>query len=143
MTFLEKLRFNLWDGDAMVASLIETWQPEGCSTEKHYELSLYDHLHEHLEEVQVTKQFASGRIRADIAVGGRIIVELKNNLDGTAKYQRLVGQLAGYKGWDGYIFVVLCGTTDRNLLKELGQHLKDLDSSTFTMDSKFRLFEKA
>ena len=97
MAFLEKLRFNLWDGKEMVERLVDEWKPRRCATEKDYEKSLYKFLHEKFEEIQITKQYARGRIRADIVVGDKIIVELKNNLNTTNKYQRLLGQLAQYK----------------------------------------------
>ena len=97
MTFLEKLRFDLWDGDRMVASVIEKWRPEKCTTEWEFERSLYDFLHESFAELQVTKQFANGRIRADIAVEDKTIIELKNNFDSTPNYHRLVGRLESYR----------------------------------------------
>ena len=52
-------------------------------------------------------------------------MELKNNLDTTAKYQRLVGQLAEYKQWDGRVLVLLTGKTDPNLRKQLDRYLSD------------------
>ena len=58
-------------------------------------------------------------------------MELKNNLDSTAKYQILVGQIAEYKEWPGEIIVVLCGGTDRNLRKKLDEYLK---GSSFDLD---------
>ena len=109
MSLFEKLQFHAWDATGMIEELVRKWRPRGCATEKDYEKSLYEYLHKKLEAIQVTKQFAKGRIRADIVVGDRVIVELKNNLDSTAKYQRLVGQIAEYKEWPGEIIVVLCG----------------------------------
>lgn len=141
MTFLEKLRFDFWDGDRMVASVIEKWRPESCSTEWEFERSLYIFLHERFTELQVTKQFASGRIRADIAVEDKIIIELKNNLDTTSKYHRLVGQLESYKNWNGSVFVVLCGRTDRNLFKELKRRMKNMNNG-YSMEERYWLFEK-
>jgi hypothetical protein len=118
MSFLEKLRFT-WDASGMVAGLIEKWQPKDCKTEKDYELSLYSYLHDELKDVQVTRQFARGRVKADIEVGGQVIIELKHNLKSTAEFHRLVGQLDSYKEWDGRIILVLCGDTEPNLLKDL------------------------
>jgi hypothetical protein len=125
MSLLEKFQFHMWDASGMVQKLVKEWKPRGCTTEQHFEKSLYDHLHDNLESIQVTKQYARGRIRADIVVGEKVIIELKNNLDATGKYQRLVGQLAEYKEWDGPIIVILCGGTDRNLRKQLDKFLKD------------------
>ena len=42
MAFLEKLRFNLWDGKEMVERLVDEWKPRRCATEKDYEKSLYN-----------------------------------------------------------------------------------------------------
>jgi len=122
MGFLERLRFKFFDSGEMIASLIEQWHPRKCNTEKDYEKSLYRFLHNKLEDIQVTKQFARGRIRADLVVGDNVIVELKNNLKTTARYQRLVGQITVYKEWDGQIIIVLVGETDPNLYKEVMKH---------------------
>ena len=70
----------------MISDLVDCWRLRKCDAEKQYENSLYEFLYGQLEEVQVTKHFALGRIRADIVVGDTIIIELKNNLDTTAKY---------------------------------------------------------
>ncbi len=122
MGFLQRLRFEYLDPDDMVLSAIKRWKPRACETEKQYENSLYGFLHKEFPDIQITKQFANGRVRADIVVGGKIIIELKNNLDTTAKYQRLMGQLMVYEEWDGQIFVLLTGKTDPNLRKQLSSY---------------------
>jgi len=104
MGFLQKIRFNFFDAGEMIVHYIEKWRPRKCKTEKEYEKSLYTFLHKQLEDIQVTKQFAKGRIRADLVVGDKVIVELKNNLNTTAKYQKLIGQITEYKKWDGCEF---------------------------------------
>ena len=119
----EKIRFK-WDPLGMVGGLIKKWKPRDCKTEKDYEKSLYSFLHKELGDIQVTKQFARGRVRADLAVGDKVIIELKNSLDTTAKYQRLMGQLREYQDWDGFIVVVLTGKTDPNLRKELDNYVE-------------------
>ena len=125
MSILDQFQFHVWDGTGMIAKLVEEWKPGDCSTEKQYEKSLYEFLHERLEDIQITKQFARGRVRADIVVGDKVIIELKNNLDTTGKFQRLVGQIADYKNWEGETIIVLCGATDSNLRKELDRYLED------------------
>jgi len=122
MGLLERLRFRFFDSGGMIASLIEQWHPRKCNTEKDYEKSLYRFLHNKLEDIQVTKQFARGRVRADLVIGDDVIVELKNNLKTTNRYQRLVGQITVYKEWDGQIIIVLVGETDPNLYKEVMKH---------------------
>lgn len=119
MGFLEKLQFKFWDAKGMVNSFINEWEPQNCKNEKAYEKSLYSFLHEKFQDIQITKQFSRGRIKADIVVGDKVILELKNNLNTTAKYQRLIGQLSEYKEWEGHIIILLTGTTDPNLKKQL------------------------
>jgi len=80
---------------------------------------LYSFLHKRLEDIQITKQYARGRIRADLLVGDKVIVEIKNNFNTTTKHQRLIGQITEYKEWEGEIIIVLMGKTDPNLRKEL------------------------
>lgn len=119
MGFFERLRFKFLDPVGMISSLIKEWKPIRCKTEKDYEKSLYSFLHKRLEDTQITKQYAKARIRADLVVGDRVIIELKNNLNTTAKYQKLIGQITEYKEWDGEIIIVLTGERDANLYKEL------------------------
>jgi len=119
MGFLQKIRFNFFDADGMIRSLVEEWRPRKCKAEREYEKSLYMFLHKRLEDIQITKQYARGRIRADLVVGDKVIVELKNNFSTTAKYQKLIGQITEYKEWEGQIIIVLTGYTDPNLHKEL------------------------
>ncbi len=125
MGWFQKLRFKFFDPDEMVAAAISQWKPRGCDTEKEYETSLYGFLHKKFPDIQVTKQFARGRIRADIVVGDEIIIELKNNLNATAKYQRLMGQLQAYEEWGGKILVILTGDTDPNLRKQLEEYAEE------------------
>ena len=100
MGFFDKLKFDLWSDSSAVQDLIEKWKPRGCKTEKDFELSLYKFLHDELGDTQITKQYARGRIRADLVVADKVIIELKFNLDSTGKFQRLVGQLTAYGEWD-------------------------------------------
>ena len=142
MSGIDEVKFHLWDRSGAVESLIERWQPENCRTEKDYENSLYEFLHQELPNIQITKQFAKGRVRADILVSDNVVLELKNNLDSTAKYQRLLGQLAELKEWKGTIIVLLCGNTDPNLTKALRQHVKDWTGDYFIVESKVTVVEK-
>ncbi len=129
MGFLEKLNYFL-NAAGMVEDIIKDWKPGDCRTEKDYEKSLYTFLHKRLEDIQITKQYAKGRIHADLVVGDKIIIELKNNLDTTSKYQRLIGQLAEYKDWEGKVILVLAGETDPNLRKQLKKYVeKEADLS--------------
>lgn len=142
MSLFDKLKFHAWDSVEVVLSHLKEWQPTSCKTEKDFENSLYAYLHSKLPEIQVTKQFAQGRVRADLNVGGKVIVELKNNLDNTSKYQRLVGQLAEYKEWDGRVVVLLTGKTDRNIRKELDRFLEREGLTEEMLGAKVTVFDK-
>lgn len=139
MGLFEKARFHLWDGIGFVSGLIDNWKPGKLRTEQQYEKSLYEYLHGHLEDIQVTRQYAKGRIRADIVVGDKVIIELKNNLDSTSKYQRLVGQINEYKNWEGHILILLCGETDPNIYKDLKKHASELNNSSLDIEEKISI----
>ncbi len=124
MSLSDKLKFRFWSDVDAVVSLFEKWTPGAFRTEKEYESSLYEFLHKELGDIQVTKQFASGRIRADLVVADKIIIELKHNLNSTGKYQRLIGQIETYKEWSGRTVILLTGKTDPNLRKELDKFLR-------------------
>jgi hypothetical protein len=125
MGLLDNIRFNYVDSLGIVASKIEKWRPRRCKTEKDYEKSLYMHLHKELPGIQVTKQFARGRVRADLMIGDKVLVEIKRNLNTTAKYQRLIGQIADHKEWAGSGIILLIGETEPNLRKQLDKYLHD------------------
>lgn len=124
MGFLDKLKFKMWDDVGAVVDVIAKWQPGKLKDEKAYEKSLYAYLHEVFGDTQITKQFAQGRLRADLKIGDTVIVEMKHNLDSTAKLQRLLGQLSLYDEWRGRVVVLLTGETEPNLLKELKRFIE-------------------
>jgi len=131
MGFLEKLKFNFFDAGDMIKDIIKDWKPGNCMTEKDYEKSLYDFLHRRLDDIQITKQYAKGRIHADLVVGDKVIIELKNNLNTTSKYQRLIGQLTEYGDWRGQVILVLIGDTDPNLKKQLYKYIEKVSDDFF------------
>ncbi len=143
MGLFDKLKFKFWDDVAVVTSKLKDWRPRSCKTEKDYENSLYTYLHKELPDFQITKQYQKGRIRADLVIADKVIIELKNNLNSTSKYQRLIGQLADYKEWEGRIVVLLTGETDINLKKQLNDYLKKEGlTDTGFEDDKVTIFEK-
>ncbi len=144
MGLLDSLKFKMWDDVGTIITLLKKWKPRQCETEKDYENSLFHYLNKELGEIQITKQYAQGRFKADLVIGKRVIVEMKNNLNSTAKYQRLIGQLTQYSDWDGSIVVILTGDSDINIVKDLKTFLKKHDSNAFDPLSgeKFTLFEK-
>ncbi len=143
MGILDKLKFHALDSVGAVAGIIEKWAPTGCKTEKQYENSLYLVLHAELGDVQVTKQYAKGRIHADLVVDDKVIIELKHNLDSTAKFQRLVGQVESYKEWNGRVIILLTGTTEPNLRKQLDRHVETLNEGwIFLSGGKVNIVQK-
>jgi len=126
---------------SMVKKAIDKWSPRKCENEKDFENSLYSFLHKHFEDVQITKQYAVGRTKADLNVGGKVIIEIKKDLQSTAQYDRLIGQLEEYKKWKGSIVILLTGETDPNLKKKLASRAKE--GMFLTMDDPaFYVIEK-
>ena len=142
MGLLDKLKFQVWDKPGAIVALLDKWKPKDCSNERDFEKSLYAFLHSELGDIQVTKQYAKGRIRADLVIGDTVIVELKHNLDSTAKYQRLVGQLMEYKEWKGQTVVLLTGKTDPNLRKKLDTYLKKEGLAEDILEDKVTVYQK-
>jgi hypothetical protein len=142
MGLLDKLKFNLWDDADAIIGLISKWQPKNCKTEKDFEKSLYDYLHRELGDLQITRQYARGRIRSDLVVADKVIIELKTNLDTTSKLQRLIGQLNGYESWEGRVIVLLTGKTDPNLRKELDRFVKKYEPVFPTESMRFVVAQK-
>lgn len=122
-----------------VVQLIIAWRPGFLDTEREYEASLYGYLHEIMADTQITRQFAMGRIRADIVVGNHTLIEIKKSLDTTCKYHRLVGQITDFGDWGGDVLVVLCGWTDPHLRKKLTFHLR---AGTIDPAHRVRIIEK-
>ncbi len=54
----------------------------------------------------------------------RLIIEIKYNLNTTAKYLSLLGQLAEYKKWGGRIILLLVGNTEPDLKELLISYLE-------------------
>lgn len=139
MDLIENIKYN-FDSIDYIKNLIMKWEPIDCKTEKDFENSLYNFLHLNLSKAQITKQYAKGRIKADIVIDEKYIIELKNKLISRSNYQRLIGQLIEYKEWEGSIIVLLIGETDQNFIKEIKSFLKKEDDSLF--GTKFTLLEK-
>ena len=123
MGITDKLKWG-WDPVAVLTALLDKWRPRKCETENDYETSLYTFLHKELEDHQITKQSGKGRFHADLVIDDKFIIEIKHNLDTTAKYQRLKGQVMEYKEWAGKVILLLIGKADQNLKKDLASFLK-------------------
>ncbi|SRR5216684_227166 len=140
----EEVKFSYWDDAGTVVQLIKKWVPGECKNEKDYEKSLYLFLHAELGSIQVTKQPGYGRLKADLAVGKNVLVELKHNLDSTSELLRLIGQLEGYRESDKRVIVVLTGRTEPNLRKELRHAIEKMNYGNFNppLCEEFLLVEK-
>ncbi len=138
---LKRFKFRYWDSLGAVQDLVNEWKARSCKTEKDYEKSLYAFLLDALDGIQITKQFASGRVRADVVVGDKVIVELKVNLDSMGKFHRLIGQLESYTEWRGHVLVVLLGATDPNLRTRLDEAV-ERRSGFFLGDQQMRVVQK-
>ncbi|MBE3139588.1 MAG: hypothetical protein IMZ53_03290 [Thermoplasmata archaeon] len=132
----------LWDPISEVKKAIKLWSPGKCESEKDCENSLYNFLHAHFDDVQITKEYGVGRTRADINVGDKVLIEIKKDLQTKAQKDRLIGQLEDYMKWTGATIILLTGETDPNLKKELDQYAKDRGSFRTFYDPAFHVIEK-
>lgn len=115
-----------------VLALVEKWRPRNCKTEKDYERSLFNHLQKNLEKSDVIKQYAVGRIRGDIVIDKKILIEIKKDLDSMSQYQRLKGQIDDYgRQWDGRVVIIFCGEVQRDLKKEIEKQASSYTISDF------------
>ena len=108
------------------------WQPaKNYRSEIKYTEDLHSALREKFQNSQVTRDDKNNKkgldigiihqsMYGDISVG----IELKYNLDKTAEYHRLIGQIET-KGWRyGHIVVVLVGQTNNNMYINLNNWVK-------------------
>ena len=123
-----------------VIKLIDDWHPRGCKTEKDLERSLHRHLEKSLPKSEIIMQYASGRVKGDIAVDGEILIEIKDSLKSTGQLQRLLGQLELYAAqWKGKVIVLVSGDSQRDLVNTLTKKIETLKGSAFSI---FELFEE-
>ncbi len=118
MTF--KFRLNPF---GTVKKIINEWEPRRCSTEKDFEKSLLLELQNKLKDEKILSQYGSGRQRVDIVVHGKVPIEIKKDLRSNAALQRTIGQLEQYLEDWGYLFLVLCGNVNSELLKSLKEYV--------------------
>ena len=123
-----------------VMKLIDAWHPRACKTEKDLERSLHKHLEKHLPDVDVQMQYASGRVKGDICVDHRVLIELKDSLKSTGQLQRLMGQLDLYASqWKKEVIVVICGDSQRDLVKVVTAKVESLKTEGFFEEQKIFL----
>lgn len=104
-----------------VISEIQSWRPRGCERELDYRDSLFEKLTVSFPRTPPTKEYGHGRVKADIAFGTKIAIELKHDLNTPPKLQRLKGQLDDYAATFNSTIVVLTGDPQRDLVKMLKQ----------------------
>ncbi len=134
--------------------LIKKWRPKsGCSKETEYRNDLLEYLRDGLNS---SSPFTIGNVRrvsvvpehgrglCDIGVDRKVGIELKNNLSGKSKVDRLIGQVNGYKREYEDIVIVLVGETDKNALEYLKDQLDSMSSAAnfvFT-ESRIKIIDK-
>lgn len=125
-----------------VMKLIDAWHPRGCKTEKDLERSLQKHLQKNLPSSDVIAQYASGRVKGDIAVDGEVLIEIKDGLRSTAQLQRLLGQLELYNSlWKGKVIVLISGNSQQDLVNALNKKIEELkEKTTFLIFSDQKIF---
>lgn len=125
-----------------VINLIDEWHPRSCKTEKDFERSLHKHLEKNLPDANVVKQYAAGRVKGDIVVDEKILIEIKDSLKSTGQLQRLLGQLDIYNAqWKGKVIVLICGESERDLMKVLTKKIEALSERNF-LDYDFFLVDR-
>ena len=129
MSALRWLQFHLWDPIGTINSLVEKWKPGRCPSEKDYERSLAAYLDDRLPGVKFVSQYGFERARVDIVVGSfnRVAIELKKDLNTTAKMQRLIGQLHLYAKKFSYVVLVICGENHKDLVQEIRDYCVRLE----------------
>lgn len=134
----KSLKFKYWDYTNTALDLIKNWEPRDCKTHKQYQNSLCQYLTQRLKKVKVIKEYGDGRLRGDIALDRKLMVEIKVNFDATAEFQRTVGQIEGYLENDWSVIVVVCGRRDKNLVSQLKKKYEDL----FMWEANLQIVEK-
>lgn len=129
MGFMSKLLFNA-NPMGTVKKFINKWKPRKCQTEKDYEMSLFKYLEKELPDIEIIKQYGMGRAKFDIAVGRKVFIEIKSQLNSTSKLQRLIGQLATYIDEKvENLIILICGQADKNLLKQLERKVEEYNGN--------------
>jgi hypothetical protein len=119
---LHHARVNADDYLYTLLTVLSEWKPRprGEPTELDYQDSLHRHLRKRAPGLRVERErpidaiVEGTRRRLDLAIDGRVVIELKRHLRRTADADRAFGQLRGYaKAWPhGPILLVLCETGD-------------------------------
>ena len=124
------IRYHLNPRGVAIA-LIHEWNPPGSKLESDYEKSLHSFLKERLPFAKVVRQYGSGRIKCDLAIDNKVMIELKAGFNSTAKLQRLIGQIDLFKReWEKPLVVVLLGKTEDDLLHDLHKSIRQQDDVT-------------
>jgi len=112
---------------------VREWQPaKNYRSELKYTEDLHSVLLEKFQNSQVTRDDKNNKKGLDIGVthqsmysGESVGIELKYNLDKTAEYQRLIGQIETKGQRYGHIIVVLVGQTNNNMYVNLNNWVKN------------------
>jgi hypothetical protein len=116
-----------------VLGVIEGWGPPALKTEHEYRDSLFKHLRAALpEDAKIEPEYRHEGTTFDLyistmAVLGNkeVFIELKHNLTKKAAYDRLVGQIHGFKPERNELIVILIGEVDPKLVTRLKDEFRE------------------
>lgn len=132
-----------------VLEFVEEWNPKKYTNEEKYRGDLLKVLRKNLnredpfgfsEEHSIRKE--SGRHLADIAIDGKIGIELKYNLNTKTKVDRLFGQIDDYLKTYDNMLVVLCGNTSEEQLDYLREKVRKMPSRGLFSESQVEIVVK-
>ncbi len=111
---------------------VREWQPaKNYRSELKYTEDLHSVLLRRFQNSQVTRDDKNNKKGLDIGItyqsmysSESVGIELKYNLDKTAEYQRLIGQIETKGQRYGHIIIVLAGRTNNNMYVNLNNWVK-------------------
>ena len=84
----------------------------------------------------------AGRHLADIAIDGKIGIELKRNLSSQDQLDRAVGQINRFMESYRYIIVVLCGRTSEEKFEDLQHRFREYSGAWGGPETIVKIFQK-
>ena len=83
-------------------------------------------MHDNTKDIDIIRQYGSGRIKVDICVGKAVFIELKKDLLSTSKLSNLLGQIYLYSLENfNNLIIILTGRIDHNLVNPIKKILED------------------
>jgi len=136
-----------------VIKIIESWKPKrGHKREAHYRDDLLEYLRTELNKTSPydfgprkkrVVQKETGPAVVDIAVEGKIGIELKYNLNTAQGVRDLFGQIETYSRTYRDIIVCFCGKINEDKINDFELKLKSLKPrSTLMYEQRIKIFKK-